>query len=93
MRKKIVLIFIALIATLSFSKTHKVRSGDTLSVISRKYNITINQLMARNQLSSTNIKKGAVLNVGGDGYHFVTYGENISSISKQHGITPFQDLV
>lgn len=45
-------------ATVETSKTYTVKSGDTLYGISQKYNITVDQLMAWNNLSSTLIHPG-----------------------------------
>ncbi len=88
MKKFFLILFLILFSVLSFSKTHKVRPGDTLDIISRKYNISISQLLARNQLPSNNIKQGDLLDVGGDGYHIVVYGESISKIAKKYRTTP-----
>ncbi len=45
------------------STTHKVSSGETLFSISRKYNISIDNLKEMNQLASNNIRPGQVLNL------------------------------
>ena len=87
MRKKLIFLFLVVFTVISFSKTHKVRSGDNLEIISRKYNISVSQLMVRNQLPSSNIKQGELLDVGGDGYHIVVYGESLSKIAKRYRIS------
>lgn len=45
------------------STTHKVNSGETLFSISKKYNISIDDLKKMNQLTSSNIRPGQVLNL------------------------------
>ncbi|MFD0964331.1 C40 family peptidase [Pseudofulvibacter geojedonensis] len=40
---------------------HKVQKGDTLYSIARKHNTSVNAIMKRNNLSSTNLKLGTVL--------------------------------
>jgi len=87
LRKKIIFLFLGLFTITSFSKVHKVRPGDTLDIISRKYDISVSQLQARNHLSSSNIKQGDFLDVGGDGYHMVVYGESIFKIAKRYGLS------
>ncbi len=88
MRKKLIFLFLGVFTAISFSKTHKVRAGDNLEIISRKYNISVSQLMVRNQLPSSNIKQGELLDVGGDGYHIVVYGESISKIARRYNLKP-----
>lgn len=87
MRKKLIFLFLLVFTAISFSKIHKVRTGDNLQIISRKYNISVSQLMARNQLPSSNIKQGDLLDVGGDGYHIVVYGESLSKISRRYKVS------
>lgn len=48
------------------TSTYTVQAGDTLSQISRKYNVTINDLIAWNNLDSTLIFPGNVLSVSKD---------------------------
>lgn len=87
-KKTIILLFLLNLSTISFSKTHRVRPGDTLDVISRKYNISISQLQARNDLAANKIIAGTNIDVGGDGYHIVVYGENLSLIASRYKMTP-----
>ncbi|MCX7746130.1 MAG: LysM peptidoglycan-binding domain-containing protein [Clostridia bacterium] len=50
----------------SFAQTqtsHTVISGDTLWLISQKYNTTVNQIMTANNLSTTNLYVGQVLKI------------------------------
>ncbi|UUV17983.1 LysM peptidoglycan-binding domain-containing protein [Fusobacteria bacterium ZRK30] len=87
-KKTTILLILLSLTTISFSKTHRVRPGDTLDVISRKYNISISQLQARNDLAANKIIAGTNLDVGGDGYHIVVYGENLSLIASRYNLTP-----
>jgi LysM repeat protein len=43
--------------------THKVRTGDTLQKISKKYNVSIDKLKVLNDLRTTALKRGQVLTV------------------------------
>ena len=45
------------------SKTHVVRSGESISVIARKYGITVNEIRKWNSLSSSKLKRGQRLKV------------------------------
>lgn len=42
---------------------HKIKSGETLSQISRKYNVSVQQLKKANQLKDANIRAGKVLKI------------------------------
>jgi len=86
-KKTMILIFLFNLTMISFSKTHRVRPGDSLDVISRKYNISISQLQARNDLDANKIIAGTNMDVGGDGYHIVVYGENLSLIASRYNLT------
>ncbi|MEI6856590.1 LysM peptidoglycan-binding domain-containing protein [Psychrilyobacter sp.] len=86
-KKILILVFLVNLSIISFSKTHRVRPGDTLGVISKKYNISISQLQARNDLATNKIISGTNIDVGGDGYHIVVYGENISLIASRCNLT------
>ena len=45
---------------------HRIAPGETLYAISRKYNMTVDELMELNNLNSTNLEVGEVLRVYGD---------------------------
>jgi membrane-bound lytic murein transglycosylase D len=45
------------------AKRHKVRSGETLSQIARKYGVSVQQLKRANGLKSNNIRAGRYLNI------------------------------
>ena len=64
---------------------HKVRSGDTLSIIARKYNVTINQLMAWNNLDGTLIRAGSVLRIVPDEAAFDAGEMDSRAASPQQG--------
>ena len=48
--------------------TYRVRKGDTLISLARKYNVTVKYLKTVNDLKNTNIKVGQTLIVKGNGY-------------------------
>jgi len=83
------------------SRTHKVRSGESLSSISAKYNITINTLKRLNGLRNSTLYKGQVLRLtsssGSSGSssnrnikktitHKVTRGQTLSGLSSRYGV-------
>lgn len=71
-------------------RTHKVRAGDTLWDIARRYGTTTSQLRAMNGLTrSSRIYPGQILKVaGGSGDEYVTYkvrrGDSLSRIAALH---------
>ncbi len=83
------------------STTHKVSSGETLFSISKKYNISIDNLKEMNQLASNNIRPGQVLNLvipeekvlaktsapTKQITHKVGPGESFYSIARNYGCT------
>ncbi|OZI53384.1 transglycosylase SLT domain-containing protein [Bordetella genomosp. 4] len=48
-------------------RTHKVRSGDTLSSVARRYGTSVDALRALNNMKGSNLKVGAQLRVPGTG--------------------------
>ena len=44
-------------------KRHKIKSGETLGTIARKYRVTVKQLMRWNNLRNTNIRAGRYLKI------------------------------
>jgi len=79
---------------------HRVASGETLSIIARKYNVTTEQLIAWNNLDSTLIRAGRTLIVGpeddhrpasaANGRHVVRRSETLSTIARRYGVTVAQ---
>ena len=75
---------------------YRVRRGDNLSSISKKYNVTISALKRANSLRSSRIRIGQRLRIPGRAiaslqsdrrYHKVKRGENLSLIAKKHGLS------
>lgn len=50
-------------ATSSKPTTHKIRSGETLSTIARKYGVTVAQIKAANGMKSDNLQAGKTLTI------------------------------
>ncbi len=88
-------------ALFAATKQHKVKSGDTLYRISKKYNIPVDELKKINHLNTdalklgqiilleekkTNEKKSKKQSVSNQTYK-VKSGDNLSSIAKKHGLT------
>ncbi|NEY72862.1 LysM peptidoglycan-binding domain-containing protein [Bacillus mesophilus] len=76
--------------------TYKVQSGDSLSVIAKRYNLTVTQLKTINGLTSDNIYVGQTLKLTGITTEstVTTYrvqsGDSLSVIAKKFGITTTQ---
>lgn len=52
-----------LLASLKHQRKHKVQSGESLSLVARRYNITVSELKRANQLDSDTLKIGQVLTI------------------------------
>ncbi len=86
----------SIIEYLALSDTYKVKSGDTLYSIAKKYNISVNELKELNNLKNNNITVGQVLkiksNIPGEevtekNYYIVKSGDTLYSIAKKYNTT------
>jgi membrane-bound lytic murein transglycosylase D len=78
---------------------HKIRSGESLSTIAKKYRTTVTKLKELNGMKSNNIRAGQSIKVPGAGNtasstngtsnksHKVKSGETIGSIASQYGVS------
>lgn len=83
---------LALVSSSSvYAATYQVKSGDTLSEISKAYNTTTNYLMKNNSLSKDTIYSGQVLKVPTNTYKVVS-GDTLYFISKNYNI-PLDKLI
>jgi len=83
---------LALVSSSSvYAASYKVKSGDTLSEISKAYNTTTNYLMKNNGLSKDTIYCGQALNVPTNTYKVVS-GDTIYLIAKKYNI-PMDKLI
>ena len=64
---------------------HRVRPGDTLSSIARRYSVTINQLMAWNDLDGTTIRAGSTLKIRPEDSAFDADEQRTQTVSLQQG--------
>ena len=68
-----------------------VQKGDTLYSISKKYDISVSELMEMNSLTSPNLQIGQVLNVSASSY-IVQKGDTLYSIARKYGMS-VSDLI
>ena len=78
-------------APLNNTSTHTVVNGDSLSEIAKKYNMSVDELMSINNLSTTTIYIGQILNLRtspniGQTYTVVS-GDSLSEIAKKYDIS------
>ncbi len=72
---------------------HQVRRGENLTVIARRYGVSVNELLRLNNLSTRSILRvGDRLKiregvVEGSSYHIVRRGENLTSIARRYNTT------
>ena len=80
-------------ATSPSGLTHKVKRGETLYQIARKYSIQPKILMAYNNLRSSRIRAGQILRIPQSThadnyiYHTVRKGDTLTKISKKYGVS------
>ena len=93
-KKLFILSGLLLFVSLFAQKTHTVEKGDTLFGISRKYNVSVDELLQWNpETKGGNIKIGDVLRIDGKdgskplGYIILKPKETIYGISKQYRIS------
>lgn len=77
-------------------KSYKVRSGDNLWDIAKKYGISVRSLKKWNNLYSSKLKVGQVLKVVSGsgaskgikrGVYYVRRGDNLTAIARKHSVT------
>ena len=87
---------------LSGGVSHRVRRGETLSGIAKRYRVTVSQLRSWNGLRSNNLRAGQLLRLrpgrtraasvsvrstAGGKIHLVRAGDTLSSIARRYGTT------
>ena len=86
----------SIIEYLALSDTYKVKSGDTLYSIAKKYNISVDELKELNNLKNNNITIGQVLKIKSNipseevtekNYYIVKSGDTLYSIAKKYNTT------
>ena len=82
----------------SIYKLHKVKRGDTLSTIGRKYHVSYRVIMDFNKLKNTRLRlkqkliipittKDAIQKINSRFYHMVKRGDSLESISKAYKVS------
>lgn len=66
---------------------YKVKSGDTLYSIAKKYNLTVNELKKLNNLKSDNLSIGQLLKVSNQITHTVVSGDTLYALAKKYNTT------
>jgi N-acetylmuramoyl-L-alanine amidase len=67
--------------------TYTVQSGDTLWGISQEFDISVDELKAKNGLTDNVIHVGQVLKVSNATYHTVVAGDTLWGISRDYGVS------
>lgn len=70
---------------------YTVKKGDTLYDIAEKYNVSINDIKEKNNLTSNMLKIGQVLEISnsstGEVNYIVQKGDNLNTIANKYGVT------
>ncbi|MDX1419021.1 MAG: LysM peptidoglycan-binding domain-containing protein [Rubricoccaceae bacterium] len=81
--------------------THRVRSGENLTLIAQRYGVSVNQIVNANNLRSTTIRPGQRLRIDPSASrarsgatsgprtitHRVSRGQNLTTIARRYGVT------
>jgi N-acetylmuramoyl-L-alanine amidase len=87
LKRTLLALTLALVTSSSvYAATYQVKSGDTLSEISKAYNTTTSFLMKSNELSKETIYSGQVLDVPNNTYNVVK-GDTLYFIAKKYNIS------
>ena len=86
------------IAKVSKPTSHKVRRGESLSTIAKRYGRTSEQFKAYNRLRSSTLAIGQVLKIPSSSYiapikpivHTIRRGQSLSTVSKKYGVSTLQ---
>lgn len=69
-------------------REHRVRPGQSLSRIARRYRVSVHDLAAANELRVTaNLREGQVLRIPDRGVHYVRRGDSLNEIARQHHVS------
>ncbi len=78
----------ALMPSASFARTHRVRSGDTLARIARRYHTDIRSIEAANGLRrGAAIRVGQRLTIPDRGTIYVQRGDTLGGLARRHDVT------
>ncbi|MEM1136646.1 MAG: LysM peptidoglycan-binding domain-containing protein, partial [Bacteroidota bacterium] len=69
------------------SKIHFVGEGETLYAISRKYQVSLDNIRQWNSLFTNNLTIGQAIKVSAPPFYIVKQGDTMYSIAKKHGLT------
>jgi len=76
-------------APVSANRSHEVRSGQTLSLIAKRYGVSPSSLASANQLSTlTVLKSGQLLTIPARREVYVAPGQTLAGLAKRLGTTP-----
>lgn len=72
-------------ATALAQREHRVRPGQSLARIARRYDVSVANLAAANQLRRTaQLRPGQMLRIPENGVHYVARGETLAEIARDH---------
>jgi len=74
--------------TVAAERTHTVRSGQSLSRIARRYNVSVQALARANDMSVRDaLREGQTLRIPEDGVIYVRSGDTLSTIARRHEVS------
>ena len=69
------------------ARHHRVRSGQTLRQIARRYRVSVRELQAANALRGSRIRAGQVLTIPTAGEAYVAPGESLARVARRYGVS------
>ena len=74
--------------TADAQRQHRVRSGQTLARIARRYRVSVSNLAGANQLRSTaRLREGQILTIPEEGVVYVAVGQTLSQIARENNVS------
>lgn len=87
MRRILVSLLLLLTLPAEADRYHRVRSGQTLAAIARRYRVSVFNLRAANRMTNDRIRPGQTLTVPDRGVVYVHPGDNLGRVARRNDVS------